>query len=170
MGMMAAVAMGISAGSAVAGGINAKRAADVESRQLEIAAGQAQAASHRVAQDEGRKSRLIQSRALALAAASGGGASDPTVVDIIADIAGEGEYRSELALYEGKDRARAFKLKGAAALEEGRQRRTAGYIKGASTLMSAGSSMYEKYGRGGTVGGLGYGSADPTQAGDDLPY
>lgn len=164
MGMMALMGMAIQAGAAVGGGISAKRAADLEAQQLEVAGGQAQAAAQRQAHEELRKGRLLQSRALAVAAASGGGASDPTVLDIIGDIAAEGEYRSELALYEGADRAHAFNVKGEASRAEGRARRNAGYVQAASsvanyygkqevgkskTLMASGTSMFDKYGRGG---------------------
>ena len=85
-------------------------AAEFEAAQLEQQAGQSIAVSQRQALDVRRQARLVQSRALALAAASGGGASDPTVVRIMADIAGEGAYRAQVALYGGLEEARRLRM------------------------------------------------------------
>ena len=53
--------------------------------------------------------------------------------------------RSELALYEGNEQARAYRMKGDAARTEGKAKRNAGYIKAAGTLISGGKSLYSKY-------------------------
>lgn len=124
-------------------------AAQFEAEQLEQKAGQSIAVSQRVAREEVRKAELAQSRALALAAASGGGASDPTVVNIIAGLAGEGAYRQMVALYEGEDRARSYRLNADARRYEGKSARKAGTIGATGTLLSAGGSMLAKYGGGG---------------------
>lgn len=130
-------------------------AADYEARQLEHQAGQVVAISQREALDERKKARLLESRALALAAASGGGASDPTIVKIMSDIAGEGAYRAQTALYEGAEESRRL-MKGAEA------RRMGGTMAGQSalsmakareiasvgTLFSGAGSLYAKYGMG----------------------
>ena len=65
--------------------------AKIRAVQLEEKAGQERAISQRKAVNVRRQAKLAESRALALAAASGGGASDPTVMNIISGIAGEGE-------------------------------------------------------------------------------
>jgi hypothetical protein len=154
MGMMAAAAIGMQAGGAIAGGINARREGEYQASQYDVAAGQARAASQREAEEEARRSRLAQSRALAVAAASGGGASDPTVVDVISSLAGEGAYRAAVALYEGDEQARVLKARGEAARREGKSKQRAGYIRAASTLLSSGSSLFDKYGRGGPGGDI----------------
>lgn len=84
----------------------ARQAADFEAQQLQQNAGQAQAAGQYAAEDMATRTKLLTSRALAVAAAGGGGASDPGVVSAIAGIAGEGAYRQALALYGGDERAR----------------------------------------------------------------
>jgi hypothetical protein len=65
--------------------------------------GQQQVASaQRTALDEKRKSAYVQSRLQAVSAASGGGASDPTVIKLSSDIAAQGEYNALSALYSGQ--------------------------------------------------------------------
>ena len=126
---------------------------EVEAKQLETRAIQDVAVAQRSAQEEQRRSRIIQSRALALAAASGGSASDPTVVNIISDLAGEGAYRSAVAMYEGEDQARTDRMAAAAARYEGAGltqsaqsvQRSANYAT-AGTVFSSVGSMYGKYG------------------------
>jgi hypothetical protein len=92
--------------SHVKAGRAARQAAEFEAEQLRQNAGQAQAAGQYAAEDVAMRTKLLTSRALAVAAAGGGGASDPGVVSAIAGIAGEGAYRQALALYGGDERAR----------------------------------------------------------------
>jgi hypothetical protein len=130
-----------------------KMAATFEAEQLEQQAGQAIAASQRDALEERRKADLAASRALALAAASGGGASDTTVVNLIAGLKGEGAYRSAVAIYRGEDQARKMRMgaqgkrfEGAVA-EEGGQFESAAYKTMAmASLFDIGSSLATRYG------------------------
>lgn len=124
-----------------------------EAAQYTQQAGQAIAASQRNAIEERRTSRYLQSRALALAAASGAGASDSTITKIIADIAGEGAYRASVALYNGEEQARQLRLEAQSALytgavEEigGEQRQTAYNISAVGSGLSGAANLYEKYG------------------------
>jgi len=141
--------------------------------QEEARAGQERAAAQRGAMEERRKGRFVSSRAQAVAAASGGGALDPTIVDIGAAIAGEGEYRAMTALYQGEESARG--LEGQAALRryagnteagllqyQGRAAAAAGVAKRNAAFMSAGGtiagavgkdggSLFDKYGDGGFI-------------------
>lgn len=161
----------LSATSSIAGGVQARRAAEFQAKQAEYNAGQSRAASHLAAADQERRARLVASRAQAVAAASGAGASDPTVMDIISGIAKEGSYRSRLALYEGEDRARTLETQAQALRYGGRGARNAGVISGVTSLLKGGTSLYEKYGKGGP--GTGYGTIDPLDAGQELdgvPY
>lgn len=138
-----------------------------EAAQLEQNALTEVAASQRVGMEEERRAELAQSRALALAAASGGGASDPTVTKIISDLAGEGSYRKSVALYEGEERARQMRLgawarrkEGEAGLQGGlasqRAFQTAGTARAMTSVAQIGTNIYAnrdtlftKYGRGG---------------------
>lgn len=125
-------------------GIDADRLAQFKAQQLEQKAGQERAVAQRKAIAARRRSKFAESRALALAAASGGGASDPTIVNIMSGIAGEGEMAAQSALYEGEERARGAEMGAVASRYEGRQAKRAGYIKAGTSIMSA----YGKYNKG----------------------
>lgn len=124
-----------------------------QAQQARVNAGQAIAASQRDASEQRRQSALLQSRALALAAASGGGTTDPTVVNVIGNIAGEGAYRAAVSLYRGEEQARALRMEAAArdydaaAAREGGEQRARAYRSAArSGVLKAGLSLFEKYG------------------------
>jgi hypothetical protein len=123
-------------------------AAQFEAQQLEQQAGQTVAAQQRVALEEKRKANLVASRALAVAGASGAGATDPSVVNIIAGIKGEGAYRAAVALYRGEDQARKLRMgakarryEGAMLEEAGVREESAHEIAGTAALFSAGASF-----------------------------
>jgi len=136
---------------------NERLAAEFEAQQLEYQAGQTLASSQKAAIEQRKASALLASRALAAAGASGAGASDPTVIDIISNIDGEGAYRAALALYEGEEQARSMtvaatarRLGGssaaAARMSEASSVSTAGKYSSFSTLLGGGSSFLGKYG------------------------
>lgn len=131
-------------------------AAAFTAAQLEQQAGQTMASGQRASMEQLRQAKLMQSRALALAAASGAGAADPTVVNLMGKIGAEGAYRAGIAMYQGEEQARQLRLKAAAARYEGE----AGLIGGearsdaystASTasLLSGAGTIYARYGMGG---------------------
>ena len=132
------------------------RAKEYDAQQLDQQAGQVVAASQRVAGQERHKAKVIASRALALAAASGAGASDTTVENILADIDGEGAYRASVALYQGEEHARRLKmaaqgrrLEGEAAKEGADVEAKAYDTKAAGAIVDTTSSIYGKYSKGG---------------------
>jgi hypothetical protein len=123
--------------------------------EMEINAGQAIAASQRDSLEARRLSEITQSRALAVAAASGAGASDPTVMNFMARNAGEGAYHASVALYRGEESAR--KLRSGASMERysgevaavlGRSAQRASYLGMAGSFFQGGS-MLSRYGGGG---------------------
>lgn len=118
----------------------------LQAGQLDTQAGAERATSQRRAMEERRQARLVGSRAQALAAASGGGADDPSVVNAIAGIEGEGEYRALTALYEGNDAAAGLEAEAVARRRAAKDVKTAGLIKAGGTILSAGSSLYDRYG------------------------
>lgn len=133
-----------------------KQALDFQADQQQQAAGQAIAASQRDAEIQRREATLVKSRALALAGASGGAATDPTVVNLIGDIAGQGAYRAGVALYQGEEKARqlnmgasADRYSGEVALETGRNKASAARIQGITGALGSASSLFGKYGAGG---------------------
>lgn len=146
MPAITAIGTGTKAGGELGSGIVARNMGDFEQQQANINAGQVQAAAQRTAITDDRRTALLASRAQAVAAASGGGATDPTVTDIMGRIAGEGAYRSQLALYEGADSARSLLLKGQLAAAEGRQAQRAGYANAFGTVLKGGATFLDKYG------------------------
>lgn len=152
----------LNAGSQVARGramqtVAARRkgALDFEAAQQELAAQDSSGVAMRAAQDDILKARTVNSTALARAAASGAGASDPTVMAVLSRTAGEGAYRSALSMYEGEAQARLDRLRAAALRYQGEvgvaDAEEAASLSGlgvASTLLAGGvkvASMYDKY-------------------------
>ncbi|RWL14888.1 MAG: hypothetical protein EOR57_31575 [Mesorhizobium sp.] len=84
-----------------------KNAADFEAQQLEMKAKEETAAAQREALDKRREGAIINSRAQALAAASGAGAGTdaPTIVKLMGKTAGEAEYNAGTSMYGGLSRA-----------------------------------------------------------------
>lgn len=169
-GMMTSLPAMVSAGSSIlqlGGGLMAgfgaksageseRRALQFQAAQLEQNAGQAIAASQRRSAEERRRAALVASRALAVAAAGGGSASDTTVQNIIANLDGEGAYRSMVALYEGEEKSRQLMLaaagkryEGDLAAKGGTQKGIAYGLAGFGSAASSAASFFAKYGRGG---------------------
>ena len=140
-----AVGMGLDAISAYRGGKAARNEAYGQAAELEVNAGQEKAYAQRRAIEKRREARLVQSRALALAAA-GGSADDPSVVRIVGDIAGRGEYEAMLELFDGNVAARDMIAQAKALRAGGKEAYRAGRLGATSTAISGFGSMYEKYG------------------------
>lgn len=86
------------------------------------------------------------SRARAVAAASGAGADDPTVLDLTSAIDFAGEYDVAAALYEGTARNTDLSNRARVTRFNGSQAQTAGYLKAGSTVLDTARSMSMKYG------------------------
>lgn len=168
MAELATIATIVSVGSSIASGLGqmqagkaAKANANFQAAQLEQQAGQEVASAQRVAIEERRRAGIAMSNAQAASAASGGGASDPTVLKITGDIAKQGEYNALSALFEGEEKARGLRLGATTSRMEGKQAAKAGKTAGFSTIIgglgSAGMA-YAKYNpSAGTVGTAGIG-------------
>lgn len=161
MAWLAAVGVGMQ----VIGGIKERQAAQYNAavaRQrgedtqgvLDEEAGQTEAAAQRTALAQTRTASLIESRAKAVAAASGGGATDPTVINLISRISAEGALRSLTATYEGEEKARKLRTSGELAARYGVQQgegydavAQAATIKTAASAASGAASLYAKYGQ-----------------------
>jgi hypothetical protein len=130
-----------------------KAAADFEAAQMEVEAGQALASGQRAVMNEDKATRIAESRALALAAASGAGASDTTVVKLISDIAAEGAYRASVARYQGEERARKLRMGAKTRRFEGEMGLAAGEAgaralsqQATANLLISGGGLLAKYG------------------------
>jgi hypothetical protein len=99
------------------------------------------ATSAEVAEEKRNKER-VEGRAIAVAANSGGGVDDPTIVNLIGDLNAEGEYRMMAKLYAGSDQAMGLYHQSDIAMREGEMALQQGYANAAKTVMSS----YGNYG------------------------
>lgn len=103
LGTLDALRSGSSASAIYKGAAkNVKKANDFENAQLAGFGKEAVASSQRQALDEKKQADLAISRATAVAAGTGGGASDPGVMSIIGRLASEGNTNAMSALYTGQ--------------------------------------------------------------------
>lgn len=134
----------VSAAGSIVGGIAANNQAKAQAQAMTVRAGEERAASQREAIDRSREAKLVMSRQQAVAAASGGGAADPTVVNLMAGVAARGDYNSATALYEGETKGRGLEYQATLTRMQGRQAMFAGFINGASSILS-GFSNFQSY-------------------------
>lgn len=141
-------------------GESRRAAAEFEANSLEVQAGQQIAASQRDMMDVQRVGRLAESRALALSAASGGGASAPTVTRLIGNLAKETSYNAARSLYAGEEKARLMRMQAETLREQGEFATTAGNLAASasesrgqaavlasySSIIGAAGGLYSKYG------------------------
>lgn len=149
-------------------GKRAKQEGRREARQLRVNAKQEQAYAQLRAGEQRRQAGTVESRAKAVAAATGGG-GDTSTQKIIDDIASEGEYRAMIELYEGDEAARGLLMQAAGAKRRGDAAYKAGRLNAVGSLFGAGGSMYEKYGGTGG-GGSGGGGIGMTRSGSTGSY
>lgn len=145
----AIAAVGSAATSVIGGAVQAQgynQAADAaeedaefEAQQLERSGKEEFAASQREAFAARRESRLAQSRAQAVAAASGGGAGAdaPTIVQIMGGLARQGELNAQSALYVGESRRAGARDQAFATRRTGRSQ-AAGYRNNAFASILSG--------------------------------
>lgn len=140
-----------------------------QATQMEQQAGQEIAAKQRSAAEQTRQANLLASRAIAVAGASGGGVSDPSVANLIADISGEGAYRAGVQLYQGEENARQLRMGSGAKLYEGQVAAQGGDLKaqgfenaGLGAAFKGAESIYDKFGFGGSKAGGGGGGGGGT--------
>lgn len=135
----------------------AKQSADFENAQLEARGKEDFAIGQRAALAEQDTATQAISRAVAVAAASGGSATDPTVLKIIGDLASEGNTNALSALYEGESSQVAYeneimankfnaKADVAGYRFQGKAYKRANYDKAFGALLSGVTPFLEKYG------------------------
>lgn len=143
---ISAASTALAVGAQIKAGNEQKNQAELLAREREEDAKAVQAESQREALLERKKAKNLMSRARAVSAASGAGASDPTVTNILTDIESQGEVNYLNALYSGDTTARGLRSGAATARRTGQAAQTAGNIKAASTGLGGATSWYEKYG------------------------
>ena len=154
MAWVAAIAAG---GAEAYKAYQTKKAKDEEARYLREAKNRSMTATtHEMAELE-REKELMESRAIAVAGASGGGGmGDPTINQAVADLNAEGEYRIMATLWRGQQEAAGLIHRANVAEKEGEQALVAGAINAISSGIKAYASA------GGSFGGAGAAYAAPT--------
>lgn len=138
-----------SAGFTALGGLREadsyRQVGELQAQQYEQNANTVIGISQRKAAEQRRQTKLVQSRLQATAAASGAGATDPTVATLAGGIAEEGELRALNELYEGREQARGLRMQGEVAKFEGESYAQATRTKAMTSLGSSAFSLFEKY-------------------------
>lgn len=154
--------------------MNAQAAADqqrarIEEQWAERRALEERSAAQRAATQEKRQAQLAQSRLVTLAAASGGRADDPTVMDLWGDVEKEGQYNAAQQTAAGEQKSAGMRYQAALntwtadsnanIARQGAKATLIGGILGAGGQFFGGMSrMGARYGGGGTsYGRTGYG-------------
>ena len=165
--LLSLIGTGVQAeGQYESGRLNAANA-KLQSIQDQHDANQAQVAAQVQAGNERRRAKLVRSRALSIAGASGAGVSDPTVTNIMAGIDTEGELRALSALYEGDTTAAALRSGAASKLRMSNAYSSVGNLRAAGTLAEGAYSFFDKYdsdlfSHGNAGRGGGWVNTDPT--------
>jgi hypothetical protein len=123
-----------------------KQLADFQAAQLEYNAGQTTAAGQREAEMQDQETALLLSRAQAVAAASGGGAIDPTVLKIMAGIDAKGKLAADTTRYNADQRASGMRKQAVATRYEGAMSAAAGKMAATSTLLRGGGEIASAWG------------------------
>lgn len=131
----------ISAGGSIMQGMAANDAAQTEAAQLEERGKEDFAASQREALDKRREGRIVNSRAQALAAASGAGADAPTIVRLMTDTAGQAEFNAASSLYGGTQRRKGMNDSARARRAEGQASLLGSVFDAAGTIAGGGSKF-----------------------------
>lgn len=140
-------------------GAQEKKLKEEEAVGYRQAANRRMAAATREMAEEERNKETMYSRALAVAAASGGG-TQYGVTKILADLNAEGEYRIFSRLWSGEDEAEGLRFRADQAEREGDAAVQASYINAVTSAVSA----YNSFGSAPSAASAGAGASGATAA------
>lgn len=148
----------IEAGGTIAQGNYGVEVAKAEREQLSRMASQELAVATRGMEAKAREANLLQSRVQTVAAASGGGATDSSVLDVVGGIAREANVQQRDVLREGKVKADDLLYRGKVGVKMAKFNRTQSrWAAGGTMLQAAAKAAEQAAGMGG--GGSGFSSA-----------
>lgn len=133
--------------------------AERQAQSLEQQAGQTRASAQRAVIEQQRQGKFVTSRALAVAGASGAGALDPTIINILGDIEFESDFRAGVAGFEGEEAAAGLDFEAVLARARGEAGLAAGtasaqataaasrrsLLKAGATAFTGGSSLFDRF-------------------------
>lgn len=111
---------------------------------MRLNAGQQRAAGQRAGAEEIRSKDLLMSKMLAMAGASGGGMSDPTLINLFAQAETEGKLAADTAMYNAESQALGMEKQAVATVAAGRARKKASQLSAFGSLLgTAGTVKYK---------------------------
>lgn len=136
----------ISAYGTIAGGQERVSEANAQADQLGRNALAAKAVGQRNALNTRLNTKLVLSRQTALAAASGAGATDPTVQTIEGQTGARGEYAALTDLYNGNSQAQDMMVRAAYTKAAGAAAASQTDFSAAKTLAGGATTLLDRYG------------------------
>lgn len=140
-----AASAAISAIGAIQQGKAAKAAADynatINLQNAEIARSNAQAQAGQI----DRENYLRLGAIRAAAGKSGGASSEGSVLDVLGDVAAQGELEKQQAIYQGELGARGYTNTATLDTFSGKSAQTSSYYKAGAELLGGGASAYSTY-------------------------
>lgn len=156
------LAGGIQAMGTIAQGNAALEVAKAERKQLGRMASEELAVSTREAGTKAREARLLQSRGQAVAAASGGMATDNTVLELVGNIARDANVQTRDVLRTGQVKADDLMYRGRVGVSSAKLNRKLSGFTAAGQMLSAGAEAASQVaGMGGNSAFSKYGSGAP---------
>ena len=137
----------VSAVGTIAAGRAQRESADHQAAQYDIRAKEERAAAQNEAQQYRQRAKLVGSKLQATSAASGFGASDPTVLDLAGDIASTGILQAALTRYGGESRAQGVEGQAEGLRMSGRAAETGSFYNAAATVIGGAGSLFQRYGQ-----------------------
>lgn len=141
--MMAAAA--VSAYSAVRQGQAAKAASDFNTAIDKQNATLARQDAAMQAQQQDRENFLRLGSIRAAQGKAGGAAGEGSVLDVIGDVAAQGELQRQYDVYQGGMKARGYNNTASLDQSQGKNALTSSYYKAGSELLSGASGAYTSY-------------------------
>ncbi len=135
----------LKAKGAIDAGKERRKSAYIEAAQWDDKADVTRGATQREAAREKLIADYTGSTALAAAAASGAGVQNINVLNLMAEIEAEGEYRAASKLYTGDQEAQGMEDAADNLRRGGDAYRKAGKMQALSTILQGGSTMYGMY-------------------------
>jgi len=129
-------------------GRSAQASAEAQAGQLDRNAAQLRAQGQFMGEEELRKARLIQSRIIAVAGASGASVVDPTVLNIIGRNAAEGSLAAATRRYDAESKAQDMNYQAEIRRYEGRAHAQAARWSAIGSSVSGIGSMLGSMGGG----------------------
>lgn len=139
---------GLAAAGTIAAGNAAADAARQEQKQLNQMAAEERAVASRQKAAVDLRTRQLLSRGQAVAAASGAGATDPTVMEIMGGIVEEGEVGKAEAMRQGLEAGKGLEYKGRVGVAGAKTNKRLGYLTAGGQVLSGVGDAFSKYGAG----------------------